>query len=137
LLEAILNDPESNSFNKSGAIQSLALVDRRMRSGSAKINHYHSLSKYAWNIDFAKRGGRTKGATAAVERLLTAYWTEPELRESAFLALLGYQYLHPLPLDLVDEIDAIASACPELAALSEGSGFFLAALAGQGQHPVQ
>jgi hypothetical protein len=72
-----------------------------------------------------RAGGRTKGATAAVERLLTAYWTEPELRQSALVALLSYRYFHPLPSELVDEIDSIADAVPE----SSGDGFFLIALA--------
>ena len=72
-----------------------------------------------------RAGGRTKGATAAVERLLTAYWAEPELRQGALVALLSYRYLHPLPSELVDEIDSIADASPE----SSGDGFFLVALA--------
>ncbi len=80
------------------------------------------------DIDRAKRGGKTEPATAAVERLLTAYWTEPELLADACIELLSYRYLHSLPLDLVEDIDAIANACPELEL--NGSGFFLAALMG-------
>jgi hypothetical protein len=69
--------------------------------------------------------GRRVGATAAVERLLTAYWTEPELKPSAFLALLSYRYLHPLPSELAKEIDGIADTYPEMVnALSE-AGFYL------------
>lgn len=77
-----------------------------------------------------RAGGRTKDATAAVERLLTAYCDQARARQSALLALLSYRYLHPLPSELVDEIDSIADTSPEIEhALSSGDGFFLVSLA--------
>jgi hypothetical protein len=62
--------------------------------------------------------------------LLDLLWlTADTQRPSACCALLSYRYLHPLPSDLVEEIEALQDAYPELDALSE-AGSYLGRLAG-------
>jgi hypothetical protein len=125
----ILHDPESTIGSKGYAIQSLAWLIADQIVKQPRLPLTLQIRK---DIDMAKQGGQTNGAIETVERLLDLFWTGSDsLRKSAYLSLLSYRYLHQIPSDLVEEIDAILDAYPELEnALSDGTGFYLCDLAG-------